>query len=124
MSAPPITVLLAILAALLQGAITLLWYRPPVAPDGRQPRPLMEAALFTVAFGLVFVGYSVLLDVVSDVSPPLTEYLLLGVSLGGWYAVVAVWGGRWTDEATPAQRRLSMVATVVFALFPLLVLIA
>ena len=114
--------LLALIAGMIQGWITLEWYEPP-PKDGEVPTPIFEAVLYTVIFALLFMGYGYVLVRVRGMSPPLTEYLLIVVSIIGGVLVFGHLTGRWAMDRDPVERFLAFVTAVVFGLFPLVVLV-
>lgn len=112
---------LALIAGGIQGVITLRWYEPP-PHDDEVPSAIPEALLFTVVFAGIFAGYAHLLSFLATSAPPVTEYVLIVISLVGIAVSYGVFTGRLTSDNTVVEEHLATVSAVVFATFPLVIL--
>lgn len=118
-----VILLVTVIGALGQAAITARWYEPP-AEEGRDPSPLFEAALFFVMFGVIFGLAGALLAFVEGLAPPYTRIGILLLSPVGIYSSYATYTGRMGTTHDRATKLMGVLGGAVIGAYPpLLVLV-
>lgn len=114
-------VALSLVGALAQGLVAVRWYEPP-ARDGETPPAILEAGLFFVGFGLVFVLLGVVLSaVVAFARPYGPAVALLVTPLGSWLAYAAT-TDRLATVDEEVERFAGAVVGAVAAVYPVVLL--
>ena len=110
--------LVAVIASIIQGIITLKWYIPP-ARNGKTPTPILEAVIFTGIFFILFFIIGSVLQATAGVFPPISQYLILVVSLIGFGIAWVSRSPPQKVERTVAERMLSLVVGLVLVVMPI-----
>lgn len=113
---------LAVLGGLAHVIVTIVWYRP----QGGIPVPtipVLEAGIFGVSFGLIYVLLGMAFRAVARWRPPFSEYLLLVVSLLGLVLVAAVVTERVGESRPIGERSMSIILAGMIWVLPLFVVI-
>lgn len=116
-------VAISFFGAVAQAAVTVRWYEPP-SRNGETPTPILEAGIFFVVFGIVFVLLGFVLSVVDGLVPPYGSIVLLLVTPVGFWLAYSAYAGQLATMNDDAERFMGAVvslvagilATVLFAL--------
>jgi len=97
--------------------VAFRWYEPPPR-DGTAPLPILESAIFAVAFGVLFALLGWVVSTVGGVAEPYGRLSTLALVPVGLYAAYAGLAGRF-DDRSDVGRLMGTVAGVVVGLYPL-----
>lgn len=114
-----VIVFLSMGGAVAQAVVTFLQYEPPARDDDHDPVPLLEASLFALVFGIVFVVVGFVLSAVSTLAPPYSQLALLVLTPIGFYVAYAAKTDRISTHHDRATILLWGVVGFVVGVYPL-----
>ena len=110
-------VLISVLGAAGQAAVTLRWYEPPPRED-QPPTPVFEGVLFFVGFTVLFVGLGLVLSFIRGLYQPYGGLLTLLLTLIGFYSAYGTFTGRLNEDKDQATRMMAVVGSLVVGIYP------